>query len=201
MQKLNEFGATYQVGIVSAIDDSKHNVRVRFPALDNLESDWLGVITPAAGGNQFYTLPDLGAMVACLLDARGEGGCVIGCLYNAADTTPAADRNIWIKQFSNGTVISHDRQSGHIQIQTTGIVSIQAPTSVFDGDVVIQGSALVQKQFTYQGGMSGSGGNGASATITGTVKVQQGDIMADNISLKNHTHPDLTSGGHTGSAQ
>ncbi len=36
------------------------------------------MITPAAGGNRFYSLPDEGELVVCLLDARGEGGCVIG---------------------------------------------------------------------------------------------------------------------------
>ena len=32
-------------------------------------------------------------------------------------------------------------------------------------------------------------------------KAFAGKTVADNISLKQHTHPDLTSGGNTGKAQ
>ena len=93
MQPSHDFGATLQFGTVAQVDDAGHQLRVQLPALDNLLTDWLPMITPAAGGNQFYSLPDEGELVVCLLDARGEGGCVIGAIYNAADTPPAASRS------------------------------------------------------------------------------------------------------------
>ncbi len=197
-----EIGATYQVGIVKAIDAKKHSVRVQFPALDNLESDWLSVITQAAGGNQFYALPDQGSMVACLLDSRGEGGCVLGCLFNEADTTPVSDHDIWMKKFTNGTVISHNRANGLITVTTAGSVVITGNSVTIDAqETTVTGNLKVKQKLTYLGGMAGSGGDGISASITGSINVESGDVVADGISLKTHTHPDLTSGGQTGQAQ
>ena len=197
-----ELAATYQVGIVTAVDPHKHNVRVQFPALDNLESDWLSVVTPAAGGNQFYSLPDQGAMVACLLDSRGEGGCVVGCLYNEIDPTPIGDNNVWMMSFKNGTIISHDRNTGEVLVKTSGQVKVKASSVTIDAtDTTITGNLLVKKKLTNLGGMEGSGGDGAAVSITGSIQVKNGDIVADGISFKTHTHPDLTSGGNTGQAQ
>lgn len=189
----HDFAATLQYGTVAAVDAARHTLRVTLPALEHLQTDWLPMITQAAGGNRFYSLPDVGELVVCLLDARGEGGVVLGAIYNAADTPPAADADIWRKQFSNGTVIEHDRASGDVLIKTSGKVSIDAP------EVEISGNLLVKGSLTYQGGMSGSGGNGAAATITGTLKAT-GDISAGGISLQQHTHPG-DSGGTTGTAQ
>ena len=73
----HDFTATMQFGIVSAIDAAAHSLRVKIPVLDEMETDWLPMATPAAGGNRFYSLPDVGELVVCLLDARGETGCVI----------------------------------------------------------------------------------------------------------------------------
>ncbi|MDK4685685.1 phage baseplate assembly protein V, partial [Kingella negevensis] len=80
----HDFGATLQFGTVAEVDDKKHAVRVDLPALENLQTDWLPVITLGAGGNQFYCLPDVGALVACVLDARGESGVCLGAIYNDA---------------------------------------------------------------------------------------------------------------------
>ena len=156
MQPSHDFGATLQFGTVAQVDDAGHQLRVQLPALDNLLTDWLPMITPAAGGNQFYSLPDEGELVVCLLDARGEGGCVIGAIYNAADTPPAASRDMWVRRFKNGTVITHNRKSGDVVVQTKGTVTIDAP------DTVITGNATVQGLLTYLSGMTAGNGGGSS---------------------------------------
>ncbi|SCB71901.1 MULTISPECIES: phage baseplate assembly protein V [Snodgrassella] len=206
MQKLYEFGATLQFGLVEAIDAGRHMLKVNIPALENMHTDWLPMLTAAAGGNCFYSLPDVGELVACILDARGESGVVLGALYNQSDTAPAQSNDMWVKQFSNGTVISHDRKSGEVCVQTSGTVVVEADTVLVKAsDITLDapsttatGSLLVQGKLTYQGGMAGSGGGSAAASIAGTIKVKGGDVVADGKSLKSHTHPDLTSGGHTG---
>ena len=63
MQQSHDFGATLQFGVVAAVDDAKHAVRVTLPALENLQTDWLPVVSLAAGGNQFYALPDPGELM------------------------------------------------------------------------------------------------------------------------------------------
>lgn len=152
----HNFGATYQEGIVSSVDPKTHKVRCKMPQLEDLETAWLPFLTPNAGGNQFYCLPDVGELVALLLDARGEGGCVLGTIYNAQDKPPAQNSDIWMKKFSNGTVIQHNRQNGEIRIHTEGKVIVQASkvemTSPCEitGDVVINGNLNVSE--TVNGG-------------------------------------------------
>ena len=102
-QPTHNFAATLQFGTVAAVDAAKHSLRVTLPALENLQTDWLPMITPAALGNQFYRLPDVGTLVVCLLDAQGEGGAVLGAIYNDADPAPASNADLHVLQYSNGT--------------------------------------------------------------------------------------------------
>ncbi|VEE09212.1 phage baseplate assembly protein V [Neisseria animalis] len=191
-QTTHDFGATLQFGIVAAVDEAGHNLRVRLPALEDMETDWLPMITFAAGGNQFYSLPDEGEQVVCLLDAQGESGAVLGATYNAADKPPAASKDMWVRRFKNGTVIEHDRKTGDVRVKTSGVVTI-------DADAVVEKTLTVNGLLTYTAGMSGSGGGGASAMIDGAVHAT-GDITSGGISLPNHTHPG-DSGGTTGKPQ
>lgn len=189
----HDFTATLQFGTVAEIDDKKHAVRVVLPALENLQTDWLPMITLAAGGNQFYCLPDMGALVVCLLDARGESGVCLGAIYNEADPVPATSRDLHVLQYANGTRIQHNRKTGDILIKTSGTVMI-------DADCVIQKTLAVNGLLTYTAGMAGSGGGGAAATISGSLKAT-GDITAGNISLQNHTHMEQGDGAPTSAAQ
>ena len=188
MQQTHDFGATLQFGVVSAVDEAGHNLRVKIPALEGMETDWLPMTTPAAGGNQFYSLPDEGEQVVCLLDARGENGCVIGAIYSTADKPPASSKDNWVRRFKNGTIIEHDRKTGDILVKTNGVVTI-------DADAVVQKTLTVEGLFTYTAGMSGKGGSGASAKIDGGIE-GTGDIKSKGISLPDHTHTG-DSGGTT----
>ena len=134
----------------------KHAVRVDLPALENLQTDWLPVITLGAGGNQFYCLPDVGALVVCVLDAQGESGVCLGAIYNDADPVPATSRDIHVLQYTNGTRIQHNRKTGDVLIKTNGMVTI-------DADTVVQKTLTVNGLLTYTAGMAGSGGSGAAA--------------------------------------
>ena len=40
MQQTHDFGATLQFGVVSAVDEAGHNLRVKIPALEDMETDW-----------------------------------------------------------------------------------------------------------------------------------------------------------------
>ena len=155
----HNFGVTYQEGIVSAIDPKSHKVRCKIPALEDLETAWLSFLTPNAGGNQFYCLPDVGELVAILLDARGEGGCVLGAIYNEQDPTPVVNGEIWLKKFKNGTTIQHDRKSGDLTIHTTGKVIVNnchvqvnnGNVNVSGGDVIADGISLKNHHHIEQG--------------------------------------------------
>lgn len=189
----HDFGATLQFGTVAEIDDKKHAVRVVLPALENLQTDWLPVIALGAGGNQFYCLPDVGALVVCLLDARGENGVCLGAIYNDSDPVPATSRDLHVLQYSNGTRIQHNRKTGDVLIKTSGVVTM-------DADCVVKKTLTVNGLLTYTAGMAGSGGGASAATITGSLKAT-GDITAGNISVQNHTHMEQGDGAPTSSAQ
>lgn len=193
MNPNHDFTATLQFGMVAEIDDKKHMVRVVLPALENLQTDWLPMITLAAGGNQFYCLPDVGALVVCLLDARGESGVCLGAIYNDSDPVPATSRDLHVLQYSNGTRIQHNRKTGDVLIKTSGVVTV-------DADCVVKKSLTVNGLLTYTAGMAGSGGGASAATITGSLKAT-GDITAGNISVQNHTHMEQGDGAPTSSAQ
>ena len=174
----HNFAATLQFGTVAAVDASRHALRVTLPALENLQTDWLPMITPAALGNQFYSLPDVGTLVVCLLDAQGESGAVLGAIYNDADPTPASNAELHVLQYRNGTRIEHDRSTGDVRVTTSGKVLVQASEVTLDApQTTTTGNLLVQGSLTYQGGMTGSGGKGAAAQINGNIRIT-GDVEA-----------------------
>lgn len=152
----HNFGATYQEGIVSAVDLKAHKVRCKIPALEDLETAWLAFLAPNAGGNQFYCLPDVGELVALLLDARGEGGCVLGAIYNAQDPTPVTDSEIWCHKFKNGTTIQHNRSNGEITVKTRGTVNVSAAKVNITAPCEITGNVKINGDLTVSGTISGA---------------------------------------------
>lgn len=178
----HNFAATFQEGIVSKVDPSTHRIKVTIPTLEDFETAWLPFITFNAGHNQFYALPDVGELVAIVLDARGENGYVLGAVYNAQDPVPVSNSEIWLHKFSNGTEISHNRQNGEVIVKTSGnvkvsagTVEITAPCQII-GDVTIQGNLLVN-------------GKISSSTEVSAPSVKQG-----SISLGSHVHTGVESG-------
>lgn len=96
---------------------------------------------------------------------------------------------IMIKDKAGSTVVLNGNGTGTMNF--SGGLTINANTT-------INGTALVTKAITGQGGMAVSGGSGAS--VAGSMTITGGDVKADNISLKGHTHAD-PQGGTVGAAQ
>ncbi|MDK4529010.1 phage baseplate assembly protein V [Kingella kingae] len=117
----------------------------------------------------------------------------LGAIYNEADPVPATSRDIHVLQYTNGTRIQHNRKTGDVLIKTNGMVTI-------DADTVVQKTLTVNGLLTYTAGMAGSGGSGAAATISGSLKAT-GDISAGAISLQNHVHTEQGDGAKTSSAE
>ncbi len=86
---------------------------------------------------------------------------------------------------------------GNVKETVSGSVELKAASVKIDAPVEITKTLKVDGLITGQGGMMVSGGSGAS--VTGSMTVTSGDVVADGISLKNHTHtcPD----GKTGAAE
>lgn len=167
----HNFSATYQEGVIIAVDATRHKVRCKIPALEDLETAWLSFLTPNAGGNQFYCLPDVGELVAMLLDSQGEGGCVLGAIYNDQDPTPAKDSDIWMKKFSNGTEISHNRKTGDVVVNTAGHL-----TATAKGGATINADTLV------------NGTLHATGKITSDEELSAPVVKQGSVELGTHTH-------------
>lgn len=181
----HDFTATFQVGIVSQIDPKTHRIKAKIPALEELETAWLPFITPNAGGNQFYALPDVGELVAMVLDARGENGYVLGAIYNEQDPTPSQNSELWIKKFSNGTVISHDRKTGNVVVNTQGVVTVTASHATVNAPATINGDTTI------------NGNLHASGNITSGKEVSAPSVKQGSISLGSHVHRGVESGNKT----
>lgn len=178
----HNFTATYQEGIVYKVDGKTHRIKAKIPALDDLETDWLPFLTPNSGGNRFYCLPDVGELVAILLDARGEGGCVLGTMYNAQDMPPASSNDMWGKWFNNQTLITHDRKTGNITIFTKG----NGNETYQQLTITAEGGVIINADVTINGNLH----------ITGTSTADV-DHISNGVSGHGHTHTQ-TAGNHYG---
>lgn len=112
--------------------------------------------------------------------------------------------------FDDGTGVIFARLDGEnsgiidYDTETTGdVVQDKTVTTIGDtnhkANVLTEGQTTVIKQITGQGGMAVSGGSGAS--VTGNMRITSGDVTADRISLKSHTHMEQGDGAPTGPAQ
>ncbi|RXK33799.1 baseplate protein [Arsenophonus endosymbiont of Bemisia tabaci Asia II 3] len=204
-------GIKFTTDTVSAVDEKTVRVRVRLPELDNLRTAWFGVLQRNTQNNKDYWLPDIGEQVKLLLYPYGDDGVVLGAVYSQVDRPAIASRDKRRVDFTDGTFVEYDRKThamaigGTIQtliltIQTNVLIQTQNTTmkvskqlTLDSSDTLTTGNLTVQKQLTYLGGMSGSGGSGAAATINGDIKAS-GDIQTGNVSLEKHQH----SYGHDG---
>lgn len=78
-------------GLVVDRDPSKMRVKVRFDDEDETDTMWLDGLALSAGSVKSYALPNDGDEVWCLVDAKGEDGCILGAKYNDRDTPPSND--------------------------------------------------------------------------------------------------------------
>nr|SAY44559.1 Phage-related baseplate assembly protein [Serratia marcescens] len=204
-------GIKFATGTVSAVDEKIVRVRVRLPEYDNLRTAWIEVLQRNTQNNKDYWLPDIGEQVKVLLDPQGDDGLVLGAVYSDVDKPTIASRDKRRVDFADGTFVEYDRKANAMAIGgaiktldiatqasvviTTQTATVKASTSVTldTPETIATGNLTVQKKLTYLGGMAGSGGSGAAATITGDVKAT-GDITSMSVSLENHRHGN----GHDG---
>ncbi|WP_145530687.1 phage baseplate assembly protein V [Yersinia alsatica] len=194
---------TRQVGTVSAVDADKVQARVRLPECDNLRTNWLNVLQRNTQNNKDYWLPDVGEQVEVLLDANGEDGVILGAVYSDVDKPPFSDKNVRGTKFSDGAEFSYNRASHtltirggieHMVIECSADVMVKTQKATIDApETEITGNLLVGGKLTYEGGMAGSGGEGAAATIQGNVEIEgnahsTGSMLSDGDNSNHHSH-------------
>ncbi|MCB0108636.1 MAG: phage baseplate assembly protein V [Caldilineaceae bacterium] len=133
-------------GVVTQVDDPDHlgRVQVRLSAFQDVETDWLGVLMPAAGANKgLIALPNVGDTVLVLLTHENPGqGIVLGGLYgeqrppDSGVTRNNVRRQTWVTP--NGQRIQLDDDRNLIRIENGSGSYIELSR----GDVIIAGQAI-----------------------------------------------------------
>lgn len=117
----------FRYGKISKIDADKCLARVNFEE-DDFESDWLPVLQPGTLANKYYTIPDVGEHVVCLMDKHAENGVILGAIYSSEEL-PGSVKGADIAGvlFDGGDYIKYDRQAGKYQVKTSTVELILGP--------------------------------------------------------------------------
>ncbi|WP_054181146.1 MULTISPECIES: phage baseplate assembly protein V [Enterobacteriaceae] len=196
-------GVTLQTGTVSAVDADGVKARVRLPECDNMRTNWLDVLQRNTQNNKDYWLPDVGEQVKVLLDENGEDGVILGAVYSDIDKPSFSDKNVRGTTFSDGAEFSYHRGTHtltikggieHLVIECSADVLVKTQKATIDApQTEMTGDLLVRGKLTYEGGMAGSGGEGATATIKGNIEIEgnahaTGSMLSDGANSNHHSH-------------
>ena len=209
-----ESGATFAFGIVTAVDAGRGWARARLPEYDNLETAFLPVLQRRTHRDKALDLPDVGEQVALLLDLRGEDGVILGAIWSEVDPVPQTDgADVDVRRYADGTVLRYDRTAHRLTADVQGEI-VAACTG--KADVTAEGPARVESKaaltlaaptITMRGALSRrsyEGDGPTTAEIDGPLTVKRGDVTvpdndvkAGDVSLKEHRHGGVDTGGGT----
>lgn len=198
-----------RVGFVTARQPERHRVRVEFrdTVTAPLVSGWLPVLAPRASADMAFDLPDVGDQVLCLFLGNGlEDGFVLGSMYGA-QKPPVSSGDTFHRTFSDGTTLEYDRKAHKLTASVVGEVSVQAARAIsLDAgeSINLRAPALLLNgnlsQSGYDGGPGFSDVRGTVTVRDGSITVPHGDVLAAAVSLLQHIHMGVQSGGDTSGA-
>ena len=116
--------------------------------------------------------------------------CALAGFFTPASPKAIDAENIVLEHGSTKMTLKSDKVVIDADVEINGDIKL-------NGSQHTTGTTLVEEQLTGQGGMAISGGSGAS--VTGSISVNGGDVKADGVGLKSHTHSD-PQGGTVGPA-
>lgn len=116
--------------------------------------------------------------------------CALAGFFTPASPKAIDAENIVLEHGSTKMTLKSDKVVIDADVEINGDVT-------HNGNQTTSGTMQVSQQIIGQGGMAISGGSGAS--VTGSISVTGGDVKADGIGLKSHTHTD-PQGGMVGPA-
>lgn len=195
---IEESGATFAMGIVTAVNADRGWARVKLPAYDNLESMELPVVQKRTHKDKALDLPDVGEQVVVLLDRRGEDGAILGAVWSDADPVPQGDGpDVDVRRYEDGTVLRYDRKAHKLTGEVKGEVEIVAEKAVRveSQEALTLSAPAITVEANALSVVGYGGGGAAQAQLRGDFNVAEGDIKAEGVSLRHHVHKDVESGG------
>ncbi len=97
-------------GIVSQIDPINVQARVSFED-DESTSFWLPIIQTKTLKDKFYSMPDIGEQVACLMDENSEDGVILGAIYSTEDVSTTQSEKQLSVNLEDGSYINADKEN------------------------------------------------------------------------------------------
>ena len=117
-----------RIGKISDVNKEKGTARVLFEDRNNLQSDFLPILTSYAGGNKAYYVPDVGDRVLCLYTYEGRG-FILGSYYAGNRVPGEADTGI---EYKDGIAVKYYEDEKLLKIDGNGTLKLE-----IDGDVTI----------------------------------------------------------------
>lgn len=163
-----------------------------------LVTDWLEYFVPAAGLVAGHRMPSIGEK-CMIFSPSGDpaAGAVLTGLATNNLPSPSTDENITMTKYPDGAISAYNHATGALEFTGHKTTVLKSATSVLieSPETTVKGALTVTGPFVYQGGMTGSGGDGGGATsIRGSFKMvgsftQAGGKMTSNgIVVDEHDH-------------
>jgi phage baseplate assembly protein V len=206
-----KFAAMIRFGIVTGVDVA--NARVQC-SIGGLDTDWLPWCAGRAGTTRRWSPPTQGEQVIVFAPGGDTTlGFVMPGFYQDDHPAPSNSADVDMTQFPDGSTVQYDSASNTLTVNVAGngnvvvnckVATVKADTSVTLDTPMVHATKDMQidGNLGVTGAMSveGQGASGAVSTFAGTIQVTGGDVKADGIGLKTHTHTD-PQGGTVGPPQ
>lgn len=102
-------------GIVSQINPVLAQARVNFGD-DDSTSFWLPILQTKTLKDKFYSIPDVGEQVACLMDENSEDGVILGAIYSTEDVPAVTSEKQISLNLENNALINIDKETNTLTI-------------------------------------------------------------------------------------
>lgn len=132
----------YLEGIVEKLDYDKARARVAFRAERGREKGekfavWCSVGQTRAKDDAYYTMPDKGETVACILNAAKNGGTILHAIYtDKAKPKSRMKQDRAVIVFSDGTVIQYDRSAKELLVDAAKDITIKSASGTVKIDAL-----------------------------------------------------------------
>lgn len=194
-------------GTIAEVDGAKARVTLG----PKLTSEWLSWATLRAGTTRTWSAPTVGEQVL-VLSPGGDltRGTILPAIYSNDHDAPESDGAIHTTHYPDGAVVQYDHAAhilsanlpGGTAIITADKVTSDAPTTICTGDLTVMGNLDVQQVATVTGATALNGGvtakagaaGGTAVEVQGSIKATD-DVLAGAVSLANHKHTGVRSGG------
>lgn len=161
-------------GTVSIVNYEKGTVKAVLEDIEEQTAELI-VFQGRNKGIKQYSMPVVGEHGLCLITDNGSSGYYLGAGFNEVEAVmQGSGKGKTITHYSDGTQISYDENTSKLFIDCKKDIEIICPKISITGDITINGDIQLN------GGMNATN-----------------DVIADGVSLIDHTHSGVKAGGDT----